>query len=118
MVRISRQIMRIALLLVLFQFCAPSFFPVMVREMANTKTSSYFQVPHSSIIAPFLLKENDEKEYEETSSASHVALIIIDFADHSTNLIASHKRKSNYAYNDKWYDSQPAIFTRLCTFLI
>jgi hypothetical protein len=110
--------MRIALLLLLFQFFAPSFFPVMVRETANTKASSYFQVPHSSIIAPFLLKENDEKEYEETSSASHVALIIIDFTDHSTNLIASHKRKSNYVYTDKWYDSQPALFTRHCTFLI
>jgi hypothetical protein len=108
--------MRVALLLMLFQFFAPSFFPVVIQEAPHAK-ASYLQVPHGSIAIPFLLKENDEKEYEENSSVPNLA-IIIDFADHSTNLTATHKRKSNYSHKDQWYDPQPALFTRHCTFLI
>ena len=116
MVRISKQIMRVALLLMLFQFFAPSFFPSIVQQ-TSLKQDTNLHVQHSSVVAPLLLKEKDEKSHEEHLAVSNLAAIL-DFTVHSLNLTASHKEKPNYFHQDLRYDLQPAIFNRLCTFLI
>lgn len=116
MEQISKQIMRIALLLMLFQFFAPSFFPLIVREVSSSKGTNY-HVQHNSIVAPLLLKEKEEKEHEENVfTPSQTPLL--DFTDHSTNLTATHTGKSNYLHSELLYDLHPALFTCYCTFLI
>jgi hypothetical protein len=115
MAKTSRYIMGIVLFAMLFQFFAPSFLPV-VRETSNFKARCY-QAAHSSIVAPILLKEKDEKEHEESSSVSS-SIAILDFSDHSINLTATHGCTQVYLKNDHWYDPQPAIHSRYCTFLI
>jgi hypothetical protein len=116
MVRISKQIMRLALLLMLFQFFAPAFLPLVVQQVPNTKITS-IHVQHSALVAPLLLKEKDEKEHDDFASISNLAPLL-DLTAHSINLTASHKGKHNYFHQDLWYDLAPAIFTRLRTFLI
>ena len=116
MVRISKYIMRIALLLMLFQFFAPAFFPLVVQPGSNTKTTS-IHVRHSSVVAPLLLKEKDEKEHDDFSTISNLAPLL-DLTAHSINLTATHKGGPNYFHQDLWYDLAPALFTQLCTFLI
>jgi hypothetical protein len=103
-------------MLVLCQFFAPVFFPVLGQDAINTRETSY-HTQHSSATLPILLKEKDEKEYEELSSDSSL-ILILDFATHSFNLTATHKRKIDYAHSNLRYDLQPALFTRHCSFLI
>jgi hypothetical protein len=116
MVRISKQIMKVALLLMLFQFFAPAFLPLVVQQVPHSKTTS-IDVQHSSIVAPLLLKEKDEREHDGFASISNLAPLL-DLTAHSINLSASHQEKPNYFHHDLWYDLAPALFTRLCTFLI
>jgi len=108
--------MRIALVTMLFQFFAPSFLPSIVQRVSPAKTTS-IHTPHSSIVAPQLLKEKDENSDDQHKSTSNLAAIL-DFTAHSFNLTATHKGKVNYLHHDQWFDLQPALFTRLCTFLI
>ena len=116
MVRISKYIMRIALLLMLFQFFAPAFFPLVVQAASNNKTTT-IHVRHSSVVAPLLLKEKDEKERDDFATVSNLAPLL-DLTAHSINLSASHKGGPNYIHQDLRYDLTPALFTRFCTFLI
>jgi hypothetical protein len=116
MVKISTLMMRIALLLMLFQFLAPSFFPIVAQDSPNTRETNY-HTQHNSIVTPLLLKEKDEKELEENSYARNQTLIL-DFTIHSLNLKATHSRTSNYVPSDVLYDSHPALFASYCTFLI
>jgi len=116
MVKQSKFVMRIALMLVLCQFFAPVFFPILGQDTVNTKETSY-HTQHSSVTLPILLKEKDEKEYEELSSDSSL-ILILDFATHGSNLTATHKGKIDYAHSNLRYDLQPALFTRHCSFLI
>ena len=116
MVRTSKYIMRTALTLLLFQFFAPAFLPLVVQQVSHAKPTS-IHVPHSSIVAPLLLKEKDEKEHDDFTSISALAPLL-DLTAHSLNLKASHKGKPNYLRQDLWYDLAPALFSRLCTFLI
>jgi hypothetical protein len=116
MVRISKQIMRVVLLLMLFQFFAPAFFPLVVQQTSHKQEAS-FHVQHSSVVAPLLLKEKDEKSHEEHVTVSNLAAIL-DLTAHSLNLTATHKEKPNYFHQDLRYNPQPALFSRLCTFLI
>ena len=116
MVRISKQIMRVALLLMLFQFFAPSFLPLIVQEISH-KHEATLHVQHSSIVAPLLLKEKDEKNHEEHLTVTNVAAIL-DLTVHSLNLKATHKGNQKYLHQDLRYNLLPALFTRLHTFLI
>jgi hypothetical protein len=108
--------MRIALLLMLFQFFAPAFFPLVVQAGPNTKTTN-IHVRHSSVVAPLLLKEKDEKEHDDFATVSNLAALL-DLTAHSFNLTASHKGGFSYFHQGLWYHLAPALFTRLCTFLI
>ena len=116
MVRISRYIMKIVLVIMLFQFFAPSFLPSVVQQFSPSRTTS-IHAPHSSIVAPQLLKEKDEKSEKQFTSVSNLAAIL-DFTAHSSNLTATHKGKVNYFHHDQLFDLQPALFACLCTFLI
>lgn len=109
-------IMRIALLLMLFQCFGPCFFSVVAQEAPNTNDTNY-HVQHSSIVAPLLLKENDEKELDKTPFTSRQTPLL-DLTVHGLNLEATHSGNSNYVSSDVFYDSHPALFTSYCTFLI
>ncbi len=74
-----------------------------------------FTFQHSSIVAPLLLKEKDEKEHDDFASISDLAPLL-DLTAHSINLKASHKGKPNYFHQDLWYDLAPALFTRFVRF--
>ena len=100
----------------LFQFFAPAFLPLVVQQVPHAKATS-IHVPHASIVAPLLLKEKDEKEHDGFASISNLAPLL-DLTAHSINLTASHQGKPNYFHHDLWFDLAPALFTRLCTFLI
>ena len=105
-----------ALLLMLFQIFAPSFFPLIVQQTSH-KDEVNVHVQHSSIVAPLLLKEKDEKSHEEHLNVSNLAAIL-DLTVHSINLTATHTRKQNYFHQDLRYNLQPSLFARLCSFLI
>lgn len=115
MFRISRQIVRLGLILMVFQFLAPAFMPVVVQEMPSDKVIA-FHAQHSSVIAPMLLKEKDEKEHEEfftiTSSTP-----LLDLTSHSFNLAASHASKQLIVQDDSGLPQEP-LFALFCTFLI
>ena len=115
MAKTARYISGFVLFVMVFQFFAPTFLPV-VREIPNAKAKCY-QAEHSSIVAPILLKEKDEKEHEESSSVSN-PIAILDFLDHSINLTATHGSAQVYFKNDHWYNPHPAIHSRYCIFLI
>jgi|SRR5688500_4890122 hypothetical protein len=114
--RVSQRIMMVALVLVLFQFLAPAFLPMVVQEIPQADTK-YFHVQHSSIVAPLLLKEKDERELEEVVSIPALSALL-DLTVHGFNLTASHTGKNTYFSDEQHYSPQPALFTRYCTFLI
>jgi hypothetical protein len=116
MVSTSRQVMVIVLLLMLFQFFAPSLFRVDVQEILNPKQSVY-QVQDSSIPAPLFLKEKDEKEQKITSIGRNQPQLL-DLAVHSINLEASHSDPTYYFHSETLYETCPQLFTYNCTFLI
>jgi hypothetical protein len=108
--------MIVALTLVLFQFLAPAFFPLVVQEIPQSDTK-YYHIQHSSIVAPLLLKEKDERELEEVVSIPSLSALL-DLTIHSFNLTATHTGKNTYITDEQHYNPQPALFTRYCTFLI
>src|SRR3990170_1059047 len=119
MTRASKEMMKIALLLMLFQFLAPAFLPIALQGTSKLDKLVY-HVQHNSIVAPLLLKEKeekDEKEHEEFFSISGLAPLL-DLTAHSSNLTASHKGKGTYFSNEHRYDSGPSLFTINCSFLI
>ena len=116
MKRVSKEIMKIALVLMLFQFLAPAFLPIVLQGTSN-RDKLVYHAQHSSIVAPLLLKEKDEKEHEEFFSISGLAPLL-DLTAHSSNLTASHKGKCTYFSNEHRYDSGPSLFTINCSFLI
>ena len=113
---ISRQIVNLAVILILIQFFSPCFLPLTVYEISNANNQS-IHVHHNSVVVPFLLKEKDEKEHEEFSSESNLSPLL-DLNIHSFNLTASHTTKNIYRSDDRWYDPQPTLFVRNSTFLI
>jgi len=115
MFSISRQIVRLALVLMLFQFLAPAFMPIVVQEIPSERSTSFHQ-QHTSIVAPMLLKEKDEKEHEELFSVSN-STPLLDLTSHSFNLAASHQSIDSINQDEHNF-SQPPLFARYCTFLI
>lgn len=115
MFRTSKQIVRIALVMMLFQFLSPAFVPLVVQEIPTDKAIAY-SVQHSSIVVPMLLKEKDEKEDGEFFSVSN-STPLLDLTSHSFNLTASHESKYSIS-SDKHKFPQPPLSTLYCTFLI
>ena len=116
MVKIASYMMRVALMIMLFQFSAPAFLPSCIQQVSNSKATTV-HTPHCSIIAPQLLKEKDEKGDEKHLSVPALAELL-DFADHSLHLTATHEGKTNHFHTEQSYDLRPPIFTRLHTLLL
>lgn len=115
MLKLSKHIVRVALLVMLFQFVCPAFLSIVVQQIPTDKETS-FSVQHTSIIAPMLLKEKDEQEGSEVLVDTKFAPLL-DLSRHSSNLTASHKNKySDFDEGDGL--TQPPLFTMFCSFLI
>src|SRR5690242_19672242 len=115
MSRISKQIVRVALILLLFQFLAPAFLPLVFQEIPADRETA-FHPQHNSIVVPLLLKENDEKEHDEVLTSEGTPLLL-DLADHGVNLNASYQNKLTIVSAP---DNHPqrALWTLFCTCLI
>jgi hypothetical protein len=106
---------RMALVLMLFQFLSPAFIPLIVQEIPTEKATAY-HAQHSSIIAPTFLKEKDEKEDSDLSTPNESAAIL-DFTSHSLNLAVSHNNKYSKFAGDHVF-VQPPRFALFCILLI
>jgi hypothetical protein len=115
MIGISRQIVRVALLVLLFQFVGPAFLPVITQEISVSKETT-ISVQHTSIVVPMFLKENDEKESAAFSSES-AATPLLDLSSHSFNLTAVHDNKHAEVYEAHGV-LHPPLITLFCTLLI
>jgi hypothetical protein len=115
MFRISKQIVRIGLLAMLFQFLSPAFVPLVTQEVPTSRPIA-FSVQHSSLIVPMLLKEKDEKEDSELFSISD-SPPLLDLTSHTFNLSAAHKIKYSIASAEHGL-LQPPLFSLFCTLLI
>jgi hypothetical protein len=113
---IPRQILKLAVILILIQFFSPCFLPSTGYEISDARSQS-IHTQHNSVTVPFLLKEKDEKEHDEFSSESNLSTLL-DLNIHSFNLTASHTTKNIYCSDDRWYDPQPTLFVRNSAFLI
>jgi hypothetical protein len=116
MFRTSKQIMRIAILLMLFQFISPAFIPSTALEVSNERITTV-HVQHSSIVAPMFLKENEEKENSEFLSVSESAPLLLDLTIHGLNLTASHRNKYS-TFPHLASSPELPLFTLFCSFLI
>jgi len=115
MIGVSKQIVRIALLVMLFQFVCPAFLPIVSQRDAVSKETTISE-QHTSIVAPLLLKEKDEKENAEFTSDS-AATPLLDLLTHSINLTAAHDNKQASVYDEHGMP-RPPIFRMLCTLVI
>lgn len=116
MFRTSKQIIRIALLTMLFQILAPSFMPMVARETHGDKDIA-FHTNNNSMADPMLLQEQDEKEDGDFSPSSSPAPLL-DLTSHTFNLVASHKKKYSQFTEDEQGFSKRPISIHFCTFLI
>jgi hypothetical protein len=113
--RISKQIVRVALILLLFQFLAPAFLPLVVQEIPADRETA-FHPQHNSLVVPLLLKENDEKEHDDVVTSEGMPPLL-DLAAHGVNLIASYKNKLTIVSAPESHP-QRALLTLFCTFQI
>jgi hypothetical protein len=111
----SKNMVRIALALMLFNFLSPAFIPLVVQEIPSEKATA-FHAQHSSIVAPMFLKEKDEKDDSEFLTITEPAPIL-DFSSHGFNLAVSHSNKCSNSAEEIAFTPPPrsALF---CTLLI
>ena len=65
--------MRVALLLMLFQFFAPSFFPLVVQKFRTPEVNVHSWMFYC---CSFALKEKDEKDHDDFASISDLAPLL------------------------------------------
>jgi hypothetical protein len=109
--------MRIVLLLLLSQFIAPAFLPLVMPDINGSNNLFSYHPVHTSVLIPIILKEKEENEQEDAIQ-SFVPTQLIDFTDHSLALTQLHQSKHNVACCGQWYDHQPPLFALHCTFII
>lgn len=120
MTGISRQLMRIVLLALLFQFLSPAFFTVIQSSgVVDGHHGAILHAHHSSIVVPQLLKEKDETEEYKADVLDLVDFFpLIDFTDHSFVLTQLHESKfSRFAFSN-CIDRHPPLFTLYRVFII
>jgi len=116
MLRTSKQLVRIALFVMLFQFVCPAFISIVVQQIPTTKETA-FSTQHTSIVAPMLLKEKDEKESAEEFLSVCNSTTLLDFTSHGSNLTAAHDNKhADISERDTLI--LPPLFTMHCALLI
>jgi hypothetical protein len=115
----AMQLMRVAFLLLLFQFVAPAFLPVTTQGFdSDQKSVVTLHTEHTSILIPILLKEKEEKEELDDRANDLKLLPLIDFTDHSQVLTELHEFKHHFIPVGQQYDHEPPLFTLHCTFTI
>ena len=118
MLQISRQLVRIALFVTVFQVVCPAFISVLVQQVPTSRETT-FSALHASIVAPMLLKEKDENETESSEflGVNNSATALLDLSSHSLNLTAAHDNiRSEFSDDDA--NVQPPLFTLFCSFII
>jgi len=114
---VRNHIMRIVLVLLVFQFTAPAFLSVSAQGTEPSQETCGYHPLHNSLVIPILLKEKEETESRcDDSFTDFVALI--DFSDHSCVLAEFHaSRFTPFVYRSR-YDHRPPLFTLYGAFLI
>jgi hypothetical protein len=112
----SRQLMRIALLLILFPFFAPFSLTQVIPDSAHSKETVY-QIQHNALETPVLLKEKDEKKFDVNTTAD-AQITLLDLTLHGINLRSTHATKIVYEHAEILYFVHPHLFTFLRSFLI
>lgn len=115
MLKLSRHIVRMAIVVMLFQFVCPAFISIVVQQIPSSRETC-FSVQHTSIVAPMLLKEKDEQESSEFVVETNCAPLL-DLLSHSSNLTATHQDKYSESREEHPL-AQPPLFTMFCSFLI
>lgn len=116
--RDTKHIMRTLLVLLLFQFVSPSLFSVVTLGAVSEDTKTTVTPIHSSIVVPVFLKEQEEREHEETVIKSYELTVLLDFFNHSLSHTASQSLiYKEYNHHDKSV-CQPPLFKLNSTFLI
>ena len=111
----SRQVVRIALLVMLFQFICPAFLPIRAQhDQVSAKVT--VSVEHSALVIPWLLKEKDETEINESVSDSETAPLL-DLTSHSLHLTATHGHVHGHRYEGNSV-ANARLFSMFCTLLI
>jgi hypothetical protein len=116
MSRTTEHVIRMVLFVMLFQFLCPAFMPLIVQEIPTGKETA-FHVQHTSIVAPMLLKEKDEKEDSDIFSVVAESAPILDLTSHSFNLTAAHGSKFS-KFTEEKASNRPPRFALFCTLLI
>lgn len=118
MPQIITQVMRVVLLVLLFQFAAPAFLSVATPGMSGVQNKSVcYHTHHNSLVIPLFLKEKEEKEKEGKQEGIKLTPLI-DFSIHSLVLTESHEALLNHLPYQFRYDYQPPLFSLFCTFII
>jgi hypothetical protein len=104
----SRQLMRIATLLILFPFFAPFSLSQLVPDSTRSKETVY-QVQYNVLETPDLLKEKDEKKLNANPTAN-AQVRLLDLTLHGINLQATHAIKIVYKHAKISYIVQPPLF--------
>src|SRR3954469_24320500 len=94
MLKRSLYLMRIVLLLLLFQFIAPTFLPVALPDIGGDNNVVSYHPVHTSLLIPIVFKEKEENEQEDAVQ-SFVPTQLIDFTDHTFALTQLHQSKHN-----------------------
>jgi hypothetical protein len=111
----AKLIMRLLFVLLLFQSISPSIFSV---TQASNGDETVLTSTHSSLIFPIFLKEQEEREQEETEAKSFDLTLLIDFSNQSLNYTAFQALLyKGYNHQEK-FDCQPSLFQINSTFLI
>ena len=115
MTRNTKFIMRILFVLLLFQSISPSIFSV-AAVSSDEKTA--LAPIHNSIVFPVFLKEQEEREQEETLARSFDLALLIDFSNQSLNCTVFQTLiYKGYNHQEK-FDCHPPLFKINRTFLI
>lgn len=115
MIRISRQLARLVVVLILFQFLAMAFiFAISASPLPDD--GLIYSERHWPPVPPTFLKENNEKEYDEFSPEHHFTPLL-DLSSYTVNLKSIHQGKYFIFLHYLWASS-PHRVTLFCSFLI
>lgn len=107
--------MRILFVLLLLQSISPCIFSV--AAISSDEKTALAPI-HNSIVFPVFLKEQEEREQEETMVRSFDLAPLIDFSNQSLNCTAFQALLYKGYNHQKKFDCQPPLFKINGTFLI
>ncbi|WP_333820195.1 hypothetical protein [Ohtaekwangia sp.] len=120
MAGLSRQLMRLVLVALLFQFLSPAFFTVMEdHDQQSNGCATAIHAHYNTLAIPQLLKEKDETEFKTDDILDIAGFIpLLDFSAHSFVLAQLHTiRFRPFNFSDR-IDQHPPLFTLYSSFII